>query len=180
MGLTSKQQLFLSEYLIDMNATQAAIKAGYSEASAYSQGQRLLKNVEIQAAIAQKLQDSAMKSDEILQKLTEIARGSIGDYLDVSSMAFQIDLAKAKELGKLHLIKRVRQKTTTIVREGAEDVEQNQIDIELLDQLKALELLGRYHKLFIDRTELTGKDGVPLVDPSQIDKVLRKVYGKEK
>ena len=163
MGLTSKQQLFLSEYLIDMNATQAAIRAGYSEASAYSQGQRLLKNVEIQAEIAQKLNKSAMKADEILQKLTEIAQGSMGDYLDVSSMAFQIDLAKAKELGKLHLIKRVRQKTTTIVREGAEDVEQNQIDIELLDQLKALEMLAKYHGLLVDKHEIKTTGPVEIV-----------------
>lgn len=163
MGLTSKQQLFLSEYLIDMNATQAAIRAGYSARSAYSCGQRLLKNDEIQAEIAQKLNNSAMKVEEILQKLTEIAQGSMGDYLDVSSMAFQIDLAKAKELNKLHLIKRVRQKTTTIVREGAEDVEQNQIDIELLDQLKALEMLAKYHGLLVDRHEIKASGPVEII-----------------
>lgn len=163
MGLTSKQQLFLSEYLIDMNATQAAIKAGYSEASAYSQGQRLLKNVEIQAAIAQKLQDSAMKSDEILQKLTEIARSDMGDYLDVSSMAFQVDLNKAKELGKLHIIRKVKQKTTTVCHSDGEDVEQNQIEFELHDKLKALELLAKYHGLLVDRHEIKASGPVEII-----------------
>lgn len=50
MGLTAKQQAFVEAY--DGNATQAALKAGYSPKTAYSQGQRLLKNVEVKAAIA--------------------------------------------------------------------------------------------------------------------------------
>ena len=49
--MTDKQELFCQEYLKEMNATQAAIKAGYSEKTAYSQGQRLLKNVEIKSRI---------------------------------------------------------------------------------------------------------------------------------
>lgn len=163
MGLTSKQQLFLSEYLIDMNATQAAIRAGYSEASAYSQGQRLLKNDEIQAEIRTKLAEKSMKADEILQKLTEIAQGSMGDFLDVSSMAFQIDLKKAQEQGKLGLIKRVRQKTTTICKDGGGDVEQNHIEIELLDQLKALEMLAKYHGLLVDKHEIKTAGPVEII-----------------
>jgi phage terminase small subunit len=52
--MTPKQTRFVEEYLVDLNATQAAIRAGYSERTAYSQGQRLLKNVEITDAIAAK------------------------------------------------------------------------------------------------------------------------------
>ena len=54
--LTAKQSRFVEEYLIDMNATQAAIKAGYSKKTAKSQGQRLLTNVDIASAI-KKVQD---------------------------------------------------------------------------------------------------------------------------
>ncbi len=49
--MTHKQSIFVAEYLKDMNATQAAIRAGYSPKTAYSIGQRLLKNVEISKAI---------------------------------------------------------------------------------------------------------------------------------
>lgn len=49
--LTPKQERFVHEYLIDLNATQAAIRAGYSAKTAYSQGERLLKNVEVKAAV---------------------------------------------------------------------------------------------------------------------------------
>ena len=51
--LTPKQQAFVAQYLVDLNATQAAIRAGYSAKTAYSQGQRLLKHAEIQKAIAE-------------------------------------------------------------------------------------------------------------------------------
>ena len=50
--LTAKQARFVAEYLIDLNATQAAIRAGYSKRTARSQGQRLLTNVDIAKAIA--------------------------------------------------------------------------------------------------------------------------------
>jgi len=51
INLTPKQQLFVEEYLVDLNATQAAIRAGYSEKTANEQGARLLANVSVQAAI---------------------------------------------------------------------------------------------------------------------------------
>lgn len=61
--LTAKQQLFIKEYLIDLNATQAAIRAGYNPKTAYSQGQRLLKNVEIAEAIKKAMDARAEKVD---------------------------------------------------------------------------------------------------------------------
>ena len=64
--LTPKQTAFVQEYLLDLNATQAAIRAGYSTRTAYSQGQRLLKNVEIQAAVtaAQEARSERVKLDQ--------------------------------------------------------------------------------------------------------------------
>lgn len=61
--MTPKQEAFVREYLIDLNATQAAIRAGYSEATAYSQGQRMLKNVEVATAIAEAKADRAEKCE---------------------------------------------------------------------------------------------------------------------
>lgn len=163
MGLNNKQQAFLSEYLLDFNATQAAIRAGYSERSARSTGVRMLTNANISAEIKLRLAEKAMKSDEILERLADIARADMGDYLDVSSLSFQINLAKAKEQNKLRFIRRLKQKTTTICREGGEDVEQNQIDFELMDQLRALELLGRANGLFVDRHEMKMSGPVEIV-----------------
>ena len=52
MALNDKQRRFVAEYLIDLNATQAAIRAGYSKKTAGSQGQRLLTNVEIAVVVS--------------------------------------------------------------------------------------------------------------------------------
>lgn len=77
MALTPKQARFVDEYLIDLNATQAAIRAGFSEKTAYSQGQRLLKNVEVQAAIAARQAERANRTeitqDRVLAELWKMA-----------------------------------------------------------------------------------------------------------
>lgn len=61
MALTDKQAAFAQEYAIDKNATQAAIRAGYSAATAKQQGARLLTNVDIRAEIERTLAKSAEK-----------------------------------------------------------------------------------------------------------------------
>lgn len=81
MSLTDKQQRFVAEYLLDLNATQAAIRAGYSEKTAYSQGQRLLKNVEI-ARLVEKAQSKTadkleVTKDMIVDELRKIAFADI-------------------------------------------------------------------------------------------------------
>lgn len=85
MALTAKKQRFANEYLIDLNATQAAIRAGYSAKTAYSQGQRLLKDVDVQKAIAaaQAERSAATKIDAgyVLARLVEIDQMDVLDIL---------------------------------------------------------------------------------------------------
>ena len=69
MALTPRQQRFVSEYIIDLNATQAALRAGYSEKAAYSQGNRLLNYAGVSAAIERALEDR--------RKATEITAESV-------------------------------------------------------------------------------------------------------
>lgn len=77
--MNKKQKRFAEEYLIDTNATQAAIRAGYSEKTAYSQGQRLLKHVEVQNYIknqAEQLHDDKIAdATEVMMYLTSVVRG---------------------------------------------------------------------------------------------------------
>ncbi len=86
--MTDKQKLFVDSYLsCGYNATQAAISAGYSKATAYSQGERLLKNVEIRAAIDERLKklesEQICKAEEILKFLSAVVRGEISDNVSV-------------------------------------------------------------------------------------------------
>ncbi len=143
-----KTLIFVEEYLIDRNATRAAKAAGYSERTAYSQGSRLLKKVEVQAAIQEQLRQKTMTADEVLTRLTDIARFDVGDIEDGEG-GVSLKLAKAKR--KTHLLRKVKIRET-IGDSGRRD---SSIDVEAYSALDALELLGKYHGLFVDRSEVT-------------------------
>lgn len=81
MALTPKQQRFVDEYLIDMNATQAAIRAHYSPKTAASQGERLLRNVEVRKRLAKRQKDLESRveitQDMVLRELAKIGFSDI-------------------------------------------------------------------------------------------------------
>jgi phage terminase small subunit len=155
MALTKKRMAFIREYLIDFNATQAAIRAGYSERSARSQGHRLLTNADILQEIKHQLDEKHMREDEIKLRLADMARGDMGDFLDISGMGFNIDLEKAEELGLTKLIKKVKQRTTITSKTDGEETENHWIEFELYDAKDALVQLGRIHAMFTDKTDIT-------------------------
>jgi phage terminase small subunit len=78
--LNERQKRFCDEYLVDLNATQAAKRAGYSAKTSYSQGHDLLKHPEIKPYIEKRLEESAMSKTEALRLVSDIARGNLGDY----------------------------------------------------------------------------------------------------
>ncbi len=78
--LPPKQQLFVYEYSKNFNATEAALKAGFSSKTAYSQGSRLLKKVEIKEAVEERIQEQIKKVGVTKQRvLTELARLAFSD-----------------------------------------------------------------------------------------------------
>ncbi|MFA5151019.1 MAG: terminase small subunit [Clostridia bacterium] len=144
MGL-SKRKIFIDEYLKSWNATKAAKRAGYSEKTSYSSGQRLLKNDEVQQAIQDRLSASAMSADEVIEAIGEIGRASIEDLMDVDENGrLSFNFKRAKEQGKLHLIKSI-----TPTPSGTK--------VELHDRMRALELMGKHHKLFTENVQLDGE-----------------------
>ena len=164
MTLTTKQQAFVEHYLACWNGAEAARLAGYSENTAREQASRLLTNVNVQAEIQARLAELKMSADEVLVRLTDQARATLADFIDISKSTvpasnmteaqaklsgWSVNLHKAERRGKLHLIKKLKSGQW-----GPE--------IELYDAQAALQLLGRHYKLFVDRTELTGKDGNPI------------------
>ena len=155
MSISNKRRIFIDEYLKDCNATQAAIRAGYSENGAKQQGSHLLTLIDVSEEINKRLADKAMAADEVIRRLTEHARGDIGDFLDIESMSYHINLEKAKELGLTHLIKKVKERTVMTSNKSGEETETHTFEIELYDAQAALALLGKYHGLFVDRTDIT-------------------------
>lgn len=158
MALTDKQQLFITEYLQCFNRTEAAIRAGYSPKTAYSIGWENLKKPEIAEAIRVKLSESAMSADEVLMRLAEHARGDMGDFVTANG---ELDLSAVLSDGKSKLLKKITQKRTMRTGEMF-DVEEVTTSIELYDAQAALVHLGRHHKLFTDKSEVSGKDGEAL------------------
>ncbi|WP_418156839.1 terminase small subunit [Pantoea agglomerans] len=139
MALTDKQEMFCREYLIDLNATQAAIRAGYSEKTSNEQGARLLANVSVQIRIselkAQRNDRIDVDADYVLKRLFEI------DQMDV----FDILLAN----GELKPIKdwpKVWRTTLSgmDVTEMAGDAAGLLKKIKWPDKVKNLELLGKH------------------------------------
>lgn len=84
-SLNPKQQRFVDEYLIDLNATQAAIRAGYSQKTAGQQGERLLKHVEIQAALSERMkarqERTEITQDMVLQRWWQIATADANELI---------------------------------------------------------------------------------------------------
>lgn len=147
-GLTIKQALFINHYIICMNGTEAARRAGYegNEATLANMASQNLRNHYILREINARLQMYAMSANEVLVHLTDIARGDIGDALN--SMG-GIDPMEAKLRGKSHGIKRF--KTKTII---GEDEEIHETEIEMYDRLDALKVLAKFHGLVIERLKV--------------------------
>lgn len=129
--LNIRQRNFCREYTIDLNATQAALRAGYSKKTAYAIGFNLLKKVEIQAEIKRQMEskdkERVATQDEVLQLLTDLARGTMQE--EVVAVEGQGDGYSEARILK---------------RQAAPK-----------DRAKALELLGRRYGLFLDKVQLT-------------------------
>ena len=107
-----------------------------------------------------------MSADEALKLTADIARSDIAQLMDVSSMGFNLDMSKAKELGLTSLIKKVKQKVTTHIAksESDEDREVIELEVELYDKQAAIRDILKVHGKFVDRTDVTsGGEAVRLV-----------------
>jgi phage terminase small subunit len=147
--LTNLQKEFVNQYfLCGLNATEAVVKAGYkvkNRAVAAAIGYENLRKPQISEAIEERLGESAMGANEVLYRLSEHARGNVGDYLDMFGVP---SIDKAKSSGKIHLIKKLKTKTYFVGEDRVVETE-----MELYDAQSALVQLGRFHKLFTDKVE---------------------------
>lgn len=140
--LTDKQRAFVEHYVLCLNGAEAARRAGYGSAGARQEAYRLLTNVDIRAAIDERLGALAASKSEVLALLTEHARGSMADFFTVKGRGLALDLKKAQQADKLHLVKKY-----TKTKQG--------VSIEIYDAQAALALLGKYHGLFTERQDVT-------------------------
>lgn len=162
--LTPKQSLFVAEYLANgLNATQAALSAGYSKSTAYSIGQENLKKPEIISALQNKqgprLKKLEITAERVLQELALMGFSNMLDYMAVNSEGgADIDLSKLTREQAAAI-----QEITVDMTGGAGDGERKLIPrmkFKLANKKDSLELLGKHLKLFIDRVEVSGTLGL--------------------
>lgn len=154
-----KQKRFCAEYLVDLNATQAAIRAGYSPASAGSIGYELLKKPDIRAridkGIAEQERRTGINADRVLRELGRIAFVSAPDLVNMDDATLK-DGASADDLAAIASVK-----VKTIPGPMGDGFER---EIRLADKLKALELIGKHLGMFTDKVELNAVEAVQIVD----------------
>ena len=156
--LTDKQQRFVDEYLIDLNATQAAIRAGYSAKTADQQGSRMLANVKVKQAVAenqaQRSKRTGVNQDRVVLELAKVAFAKITDIVD-SNGRIKED-ASPDDLACIESIKYKESDTT-----NGGSVER---EVKIASKLKALELLGKHLGMWSDKFNVTVEKSEKLDD----------------
>jgi phage terminase small subunit len=104
-ALTDKMKRFCEEYLVDFNATQAAIRSGYSEGTAYSIGWENLRKPEIKAFIENRLKELALSSEETLKSISDIAKASLNEYFIIKEVVRTPQVEKSLKV----LIKEIKE-----------------------------------------------------------------------
>lgn len=147
--LTEKQQRFVDEYLIDLNATQAAIRAGYSVKTAREQASQNLTKLNIQQEISEKMAERSKRTgvnqDRVVMELAKIAFVNAADVIDSDDATIKAG-ATADDTAAIQSVK-----VKVIPTKEGEGVER---EIRLNDKLKALELLGKHLGMWNDKLDV--------------------------
>lgn len=166
MKLTPKQIRFVDEYLVDFNATQAAIRAGYKAKTAHVMGAENLRKPKIAEEIARRQKDlqrrTEVTQDRVVKELARIAFANIADYVHVETQTRTKDdgtetTYQIVMLSETEDLSADQRAALAAVKQSV-----NGVEIKLHDKIKALELLGRHIGMFNDKLSLSGADGGPL------------------
>lgn len=180
MALTEKQKRFVDEYLIDLNATQAAIRAGYSERTAAEQGARLLINVKVQNEISNQMKDREVRTeitqDMVVRELAAIAFSNGADYSKVVTKQSVDDMGNAVEYPDVEL--KNTDELTAQQKKAIARIKQTKfgISVETCDKVKALELLGKHLGMFKDKIEVSG---TLKAEQSKLDDLIKQMSEDE-
>lgn len=162
--LTKKQQLFVDEYLIDLNATQAAIRAGYSANSARDIGCENLTKPNIQQVIAEHMAERSKRTgvnqDRIVLELAKIAFVNMGDLIDLKNGSI-LTTAKTDDLACIEGFK---------YKESDNDYGGSvEREVKFASKLRALELLGKHLGMWNDKLDVNITQPVVIMGADQLE-----------
>lgn len=158
--LSPGRQRFVEEYLVDLNAKRAAIRAGYSPKTAQSIGSALLNIVDVAEAIERGKEERRrrveMTQADVLNEMAVLSHSSLTHYrIDDSGHVVPADGAPE---GCMRAIRSMTRKLT-ILPDGTRNVD---VTLQLWDKPGPLKLMGRHLSLFPDRVEVVGAGGGPV------------------
>jgi phage terminase small subunit len=160
-GLTDRQSVFVSEYLVDLNAKQAAIRAGYSLKYAKLQACQLLRHPkvseEIQKAMDKRAKRTEITADRVLQELAAIAFSDIRKLYGEDGKLLPPHLLPDDIAPVLAAVKVVSER---FVNDEENPYHERTVEAKVWDKLKSLELLGKHLKLFTDKVEIDVSDSL--------------------
>lgn len=156
--LTAKQERFIEEYQVDLNATQAAIRAGYSTASAGTVAGENMRKPQIRAridtAMAELSKRTGVNQERVIRELARVAFVNAKDVVSMQDATILED-ASQDDTATIASVK------IKVVQGDFESVER---EVKFADKLKALELLGKHFGMFTDKVSLVGGLPVQIVD----------------
>lgn len=156
--LTDKQQRFVDEYLIDLNATQAAIRAGYSVRTANEQGAQNLAKLSIQDAISKKMaarsRRTGVNAERVVLELAKVAFAKMTDIVDSNGK-----IKQDASPDDLACIESIKYKESDNEYGGSVERE-----VKIASKLKALELLGKHLGMWSDKFNVTVEKSEKLDD----------------
>lgn len=168
MALNDKQKRFCEEYVIDLNATQAAIRAGYSENTAGSIGFDLLKKPEINEFVKilqlKLSEQSSITAEMVLRELAKCGFANIQDTLEEGNSIVDISKIDRNKAAAVSGVKRTVKEFTN--EHGTETT--TQVEVKFHDKISALEKIGKHIGMFTDRIQLT-TDGIKSISIEPIN-----------
>lgn len=154
--LTARQKKFCNEYLVDLNATQAAIRAGYSKNSAKEIGSINLTKANVKEYIQKRMESREQRTeitqDKVLNELARIGFANIDDYVEIELDEYDRKIVKVKSTKDISEDKIA---AISSIKEGA-----NGIEVKLHDKVRALENIGRHLGMFKDKIEISGTNEI--------------------
>lgn len=159
--LPQKYTRFVEEYLIDLNETKAAIRAGYAESSAHKQGWRMTRNAQVKAAIdagKEEISKRAMiNQDEVIKELALIGFADMNDFIkiDEGGAIYAIPLESLPE-GKSRIVRKVKEKRVIKSTAEGDQILESTYEFELCDKVTSLRaLLDRVKPAEAQKLEVT-------------------------
>lgn len=148
--LTDQNKRFGEEYIIDLHITNSAIRAKYSKKTAYSIGQRLLKNVEMQDYIQKLMKERSERTnitqDKVLKELAHLGFSNIKNYIKASTDGFIV----------FKDIDQISEEDARAIESIKVNVKEGKIEFKLHSKSRGLELIGRHLGMFLDKVEHSG------------------------